>query len=441
MQIRKNLFALLFATFFVQEEANAKKIVIDVDEDVQKVIDSMKGLSISGQMTGIYQSSNLDLKQGDLKNNGTNLTDSELQALDHKDAAGSFSADLIVEKKFNDDEFLHFDLQFANGLGVDAPLQGGGMVNNDIMEDSNNHNDVYLAKAFYERTVHIGDGNRITFDIGKFGVNDFFDVGDENSDQTTQFLNQAIANNGAFDYVQDLEGHGYTYGLRTGIGNDLVQIDLGIFSSDSQLDNISDKYSMLAGLSLMPQIAGNGGVYQIYVFSNRGEYAAFDGEGNLLTSDVDSINTADNLNKNGFGISITQALSDKINMFAKYGKQDDDRDVRHYQDMDESYMVGANFSGEFWSRNDDEIGIAYEVGRLTGNHRKAHEKGYSGFFDRSGGVGAGNYDDETVLEAYYRYALNDHSSISLDAQYISNFYYSKVIGDVQAYAVRFNASF
>lgn len=436
MRLKSKILPLISMLFFA-EEVIAKPIAIDSGY--------LKGTSISGQATVIYQSSNVDLQVGDLKDaNGVNFTEAQLQPYDHRDISGSLSSDIVIEKKFSDDEFFQLDLQFADGLGVDAPLQGGARVNNDIMEDANNRSEFYVARAFYERTIHFSDGNKITVDIGKFAVNDYFDVGSENSDQTTQFLNQSIANSSAFDFAQGLEGHGYTYGVRTGLGNDFMQIDLGFFSSDAKLDNIADKNSIIAGLSVMPTIAGQGGVYQIYVFKNRGEYAAFDDGGNLLSVDGDLIggkNNADNLAKNGFGISATQALSGKINMFAKYGKQDDDRDVRHYNDKDETYVVGANFSGKFWSRSDDEIGVAYEVGRLTGNHRKAHEKGYSGAFDRSGGIGVGNYDDESVIEAYYRYALSGNSSISLDAQHISNFYYSKVIGDASFYAARFNVSF
>ena len=427
--------------------ANAKTIEIEIDDDLQKIISAFKGISISGQMTAIYQTSNLNLTPGDLKDSsGNNLSANQLSNYNHKDGSGSFSADLIVEKKFNDNELFQIDLQFASGQGVDANLHGGAMVNNDIMEDANNHDQVYLARAFYERGFSLSENYNLTFDIGKFGVNDFFDIGDENSDQTTQFLNQAVANNGAFDYVQDLQGHGYTYGSRVGINNDLIGFDLGFFSSDSYPDNINNKYSILAAVTLTPTFGKNlTGKYQLYVFSNKGEYAAFNDNGDFITKNAnsDKINTkdnADNLNKNGFGISITQALSDKINIFGKYGKQDDDRDVRHYQDQDESYMLGANFSGEFWSRENDQIGIACQIGRLTGNHRKAHEKGYNSFFARSG-IGAGNYADEIVLEAYYRLALGNNSSLSFDAQHISNFYYSKKIGGVDFLAARFNVRF
>lgn len=449
MKKRRILPTVACSLFFLGAEAEAKPVTIDIDEDVQKVIDAFKGIEISGQATAIYQSSNLDLKIGDLRNSdNSNRTREELQPYDHKDGAASYSATISVVKKFNENESLNFDLQFANGQGVDAPLQGGAMVNNDIMEDTDNHNEVYVAKAFYERTIPLSKEYNFTYDIGKFGVNDFFDVGDENSDQTIQFLNQAIANNGAFDYVQDLQGHGYTYGVRAGVANDLVGLDLGFFSSDSQLDNINDKHSIIAGLTLTPKFGELEGVYQIYAFSNRGEYAAFDDNGDLVTkndgvnNEINTAGNADTLNKNGFGISITQALSDTINVFGKYGKQDDDRDVRHYQDMDESYMLGFNFSGDLWSRNKDQIGTAFEIGRLTGNHRKAHIKGYSSFFDRDGaGIGQGNYADERVFEIYYRLGLTESTSFSLDFQNISNFNYSKEIGDVQLFAGRFTTLF
>jgi hypothetical protein len=442
MKTKSQILAFIFFILFEIEELYAKKIT---DSGFQKIVDVFQGITISGQATAIYQSSNVDLKAGDLKNaDNSDFTSQEVQAYNHKDAAGTFSADVIVEKKFNENEFLHFDLQFASGLGVDANLQGGAMVNSDVMEDANNHNEIYLAKAFYERKIDLPKGYNITFDIGKFGVNDFFDIGDENSDQTTQFLNQAVVNNAAFDYAQGLDGHGYTYGARAAINNDFLQIDLGFFSSDSYLDNIADKNSIIVGLSLMPEFFGQSGLYQIYAFKNRGEYGSFDDDGNFITQNADNINTENNedtLDKNGFGISITQAINDKINVFAKFGRQDDDRDVRHYNDADESYMVGGNFSGQYWSRKNDEIGVAFATVRLTGNHRKAHEKGYSSLFDRDGGVGAGNYDDETVLEAYYRLGLSKNSSLSFDAQHISNFYYSKLIGNAQFFAARFNASF
>jgi len=411
--------------------------------------DIFKDIEITGQVSAIYQSSSLALKEGDLRNSdGSNITQSDLQTFGHKNRSGSFSTTIGIEKKISEDEFWHIDLQFADGEGVDSNLQGGAMVNNDIMEDVNRPNNIYLARFFYEKIVPLGKDYDFIFDVGRLGVNDFFDVGDENSDQTTQFLNQSISNNGAFDYVQDLKGHGYTYGARAGVFNDLIGYDLGLFSSDSYLDNISEKHSIIAAITITPKFGELEGVYQFYAFSNRGEYASFDGEGNLVTKNdgvnsvINSSSNADSLNKNGFGVSITQELSDKINLFGKYGKQDDDRDARHYQDMDESYMFGANFSGQYWSRSDDEIGIAYEIGRLTGNHRKAHEKGYSSFFNRDGSaIGEGNYADERVVEIYYRLNLTKNVSLSLDFQNITNFYYSRAIDDVQFVAGRFTTLF
>ena len=100
-------------------------------------------------------------------------------------------------------------------------------------------------------------------------------------------------------------------------------------------------------------------------------------------------------------------------------------------------MLGSNFKGGLWNRNDDEIGVAYEIGKLTGNHRKAHEKGYAGFFDReNAGIGSGNYANEEVFEIYYKLALTKSTSFSVDFQNITHFNYSKQIGDVQLLAGR-----
>jgi len=445
-----SLIVVFIFTIF-SSSTRAKTIEIEINDDLQKIINSFKGITISGQAAMTYQTSNLNLDVGDLKNSsGNNLTANELSAFNHKDGAGSFFANLTVKKEFNDNELFQIDIQFANGRGVDANLQGGVLVNSDIKEDPNNHNHAFLAQAFYERIFNLPKDYNLTFDIGKFAVNNFFDIAHEANEN---FLNQAIINNGAFDYAQDLESHGYTYGSRVGLANNFIGFDLGFFSSDSYLDNINDKHSIVAAITLTPTLGQNlAGQYQIYVFSNKGEYAAFNSNGDFLTKNIDtnsdgvidgfnSENNIDSLNKNGFGINIIQNLSDKIGIFSKYGKQDDDRDVRHYQDQDESFMVGVNFNGAFWSRSADEIGIAYQLGRLTGNHRKAHEKGYNSHFNRTGGIGVGNYGDESVIEAYYKLVFGKNTSLIFDAQHISNFYYSKKIGTVNFFAVRFQVFF
>lgn len=406
----------------------------------------MQGWSFSGQSTVIYQSSSLKLKPGQLFHaDGSALSATELAPLQHKSGSATFSADLVVEKRFSDTSFMQLDIQFANGPGVDANLQGGAMVNNDVMEDPAHHNEPYIAKVFYEHEWQIFNDWHVIMDIGKFGVNDFFDVGKDVEDQTSQFINQAINNNGAFDYVQDLEGHGYTYGLRLGVGNELIRLDTAFFSADSYLQNVDKKHSVIMALTFTPEwYPGVKSVYQVYGFGNFGEYARFDNQGNLISKDSSKINTehnADNLTKTGFGLSINHSFPFGVDAFAKYGRQDDNRDVRHYQDMDESYMIGFDVHGEHWRREGDVLGLAFQLGRLTGNHRKAHEKGYTSLFDRSGGIGAGNYADEEVLELYYKFVFNDYVHVSFDYQYINNFYYSKQTHDVHLFAGRLNLSF
>ncbi len=430
MKIKLTLFIILLITqvnVYAQiniESSHEKLQTLSIRvEKIEKRQEIFKNINISGQLTTINQSSSL---------------------AEHQSSSASVSGDIVFEKSINNG-FLYLDVQLASGQGVDASLQGGAMVNNDIMEDANNQNQAYIAKAYYHQELDISRNYRVHFNLGKLGVNDYFDPGIQVSDQSTQFLNQAVNNNGAFDYVQDLSGHGYTYGAHINFESDEWGVDAGVFGSDSYLDNINKKYSTIIGLKWTPAWEyGVRSFYQIYAFSNKGEYGSFNQQGDFQTVDVTKINTnenEDNKNKNGLGINLNHRFINGIDIFAKYGEQDDNRDVRHYQDMDKTYLIGMAIQGNHWKRELDALGFAYEVGQLTGNHQKAHEKGYEGFFDRSQGIGAGNYKDEIVFEMYYRYALNENSSLSLDYQNIKNFNYDKNRTDVNFIATRFNVVF
>lgn len=358
---------------------------------------------------------------------------------EHDKNAQTLSADFAIDKNWSHSSLFAL-LQFASGQGVDAKALGGAMVNNDVMEDPSEPNAIYLAKLFYRHRFALPSGLHLSADLGKVGVNDYFDQALATSDQTTQFLNQAVNNNGAFDFAQGLDGRGYTYGARLGLGNEKWQVDIGAFSSDGNIQNMDKKRSFLLGIKWTPNwVKDKSDLYQLYIFSNEGEYARFEDDGDFVSENQEKINTAsneDSMAKSGIGLSLNHQLHNDLELFAKLGRQDDDRDVRHYQDMDETYLLGLSMKGAFWRRERDTVGIAYEIARLTGNHRKAHEKGYASLFDRSNGIGEGNYGDERVSEIYYRAQINDIFSASLDFQNIENFNYDSRNEDVQFFAIR-----
>lgn len=414
------IFCFQFFSVFATEDTQVNVKTLKRESSFKSFF---KDVDYSGQVTIIDQSSDL----GEHGRNGSTV-----------------SGDFIIDKKLGEAS-VTIDIQFAKGEGIDSEKQGGAMVNNDVMEDPENKNLPYIAKFFYHNNWGTTENYALHLDIGKFGVNDFFDPGLQVSDQTTQFLNQAINNNGAFDYVQDLVGHGYTYGLHMSLENDQWGIDAGLFSADADLGNVESKYSTVVGLKWTPSWApGEQSFYQIFAFKNVGEYGRFTSDGGFTSKDEELINTKDNKDsesKTGYGLNINHAFGNGLDLFCKFGKQDDTKDVRHYQDMDQTYLVGMAVQGHHWSRENDSLGIAYEVGQLTGNHRKAHEKGYASFFDRSEGIGAENYADETVLEVYYRFALNTAASISLDYQNIRNFNYDKSASSAHFMGTRFNYTF
>ena len=129
-----SICGLLFTSATVAAADNSGfEARLDKMEKKTKVENPLEGIEISGQMTSILQSSNLSLKSGML--NTPNYLDYQ-----HKRATGTFTSDLFVEKELSNGDTFFFDIEYANGAGVDAPLQGGAMVNNDVMEDPEKHN-------------------------------------------------------------------------------------------------------------------------------------------------------------------------------------------------------------------------------------------------------------------------------------------------------------
>tara|TARA_Y100000768_G_C23982609_1_gene686748 strand:+ start:961 stop:2118 length:1158 start_codon:yes stop_codon:yes gene_type:complete len=382
-----------------------------------------KELTLGGQMTIIYQTSSIS---------------------EHTSGAATFSGDLFISRELEQGS-IFLDLQYARGAGVDAAQFGGAMVNNDVMQDPEHPEQPYLAKLFYERKFSLKKEHDLTLHIGKFGVNDYFDLSPYADDQTILFLNQAINNSGAFDYAQDLKGHGYTYGWHAEYQYKEWSIDLGHFSANGDLDQINNQFSLLYGLKWRPKGKGElPDLFQVFAFINKGEYGSFDHQGDFLTSDKERINTKENKDRNdkkGVIVNLNYSLSRQVHLFAKFGQQDDNRDVRHYQDMDRSTVIGLLIDAPFKRRPLDALGFALERGELTGNHRKAHERGYQSFFNRSSGIGSGNYKPETVAECFYRYQWDPHFQISLDYQWIHHFNYDRNRADAHFVGSRLHLDF
>ena len=96
----------------------------------------------------------------------------------------------------------------------------------------------------------------------------------------------------------------------------------------------------------------------------------------------------------GWGLSFDQALGNVVGAFLRLAWQNEDAAV-DYQAL---YSGGLNFNGSGWGREADNIGLGYaylEGGNLDLDHTQ-------------------------VIEAYYRFGINDVLAFTADVQYMAD---------------------
>src|SRR5438309_1869877 len=123
---------------------------------------------------------------------------------------------------------LQFDIESASGGGVGDALGLAGFTNVDVVRNPSLGVTPYIARGMIRQIIPLSDETaevdrnplmlasrlpvrRLELRVGKFGINDFFDVNPVASDSHSQFLNWTVVNNGAYDYAADTRG--YTVGF------------------------------------------------------------------------------------------------------------------------------------------------------------------------------------------------------------------------------------
>lgn len=127
------------------------------------------------------------------------------------------------------------------------------------------------------------------------------------------------------------------------------------------------------------------GNYRVYATLD-GSLPSFDDEGNIESDKV--------LQKNafGYGVSIDQQITEKLAVFARYGRHDD----KAYTTV-AAWSAGLQYTGLIPDRGDDVLGLAY--GQVQANGVTGQEK---------------------LAEFYYRVKVNDQIGISPHVQYLVN---------------------
>ncbi|MFI5156007.1 MAG: carbohydrate porin [Chitinophagales bacterium] len=409
------------------------------------------GWSIHFQFTGIIQSH----PEFNAPYAGQNSLDSNAEK------AYSTTATIFLGRKLWKGASIFFNPEMVGGKGIGSTLGIAGFPNGETFRIGSPVTTVYIGRLFLRQHIALGNSeeveafddvnqvrekmpsSRITLNLGKFSLSDFFDNNDVSHDPRNDFLNWALMSNGAYDYAANTRG--YTVGLvaefvkpawALRFGTALMptyangpDLDFHYFKTNSETIEFEKKYS----------IKERKGVFRVLGYFNTSKAPNYDtlvqGYLNGSTNNLDVIyGTNYGGKKYGFGINIQQEISDVTQMFMRLGWNDGHTATWAFAEIDNSISAGIRIFGKGWKRNEDNIGIALLTNGISSGHRNLLNAGGYGFMIGDGKLP--NYARENILEVFYQMKLYSFLWGSLDYQFVSHPAYNADRGPVHVFAAR-----
>ncbi len=388
----------------VEEAEKERKEIKEASKELESIKEKFKNLSVSIGVTGVVQAT---------ANNEDNSDDGNV-------TDGSYSADLEFEADFGrwGTGYIHLEAGGGEGVTDEVPALTG--VNADAGDSDNS---LEVADVWWEFKPLNND--LLTVTVGRLDPTGYFDANEVANDETSQFLADAFVNSIVVEWPD------YTPGFRIQISPiELVDINLGIMSADNDWEDLFDDVFAMAEISVKPKFGDLQGNYRIYGWLNGLDHIEWD---KFKRSGYDE-STTDDENNYGFGISLDQQVPYNITLFARLGFQDSDV-AGVVGGLDEPFgvswmwSVGAQITGNMWARPDDVVGLAVAQAILSDD--------YEDYLKNK------NIDpnDETHLELYYNFHLNDHISLTPDLQLIDSMGGDEDADTVYVFGIRSQINF
>jgi high affinity Mn2+ porin len=361
-------------------------------------------------------------------------------------------------------EFI-FNAEEAGGKGLSAALGMAGFTNLDVVRNPALGQQVYAARYFIHYTVPLTSyrveeqpnpfylqssipRRRLEFTIGKMGLIDFFDLNGVGSDSHLQFTNWAIDNNGAYDYAANTRGYTvaamltyagpkldvrYAEALMPTVANGIdLEADLRRARADNLELDWKPQWFQGKETHIRPLAYLN--------HANMGDYGqAINGylRGVDKTPDITLYRRQGTL-KQGFGLNLEQELPANFRVFLRAGWNEGHHESFAYTEMNSTFAIGAELTGDGWGRKLDQIGSAFETGGISNKHWQYLALGGLGFILGDGRL---NYGRELVSETYYNAHIVSGLYMAAQLSYVDRPGYNRDRGPVVVPGVRAHVDF
>lgn len=321
----------------------------------------------------------------------------------HKPASGdrsqlSWRGDLEVELpggKVGDSEGkAFFHLRAGQGAGLAMP--GGTPVNATAFDvghpDASNAHAI-LAQAWYQLHVPVGEAREhleVTF--GKIDPYGFFDGNEAADKETEQYLNLNFVHNPLLDAGGGavFDSYGFAPGLRLAYVSEVDApitwgVSYGVFATGGGAafsDSFQKPFQILQFDTTQRHFGGLEGHYRLYGWHT--------GRGTVHDGSEES--------QSGWGVSVDQRLGDGVTLWGRFGQSLSGRPL-----YDRALTLGANFSGSYWNRAADSLGVAVAHLAAAGAYRAS-------LTDAAGA--------EQTVELHYNWKATPSLVLTPDYQYI-----------------------
>jgi carbohydrate-selective porin OprB len=137
-------------------------------------------------------------------------------------------------------------------------------------------------------------------------------------------------------------------------------------------------------------------------------------------------------------VNLLQQVSKNARVFSRFGWNEGQHESYAYTEVDQTWQVGGDLSGERWRRKLDKIGVVVVTSALKKDHQDYLRLGGLGFLLGDGGL---NYGRENIFETYYNAHVWRGIYSAFDLQHVNNPGYNRDRGPVLVPSLRFHLDF
>jgi len=358
-----------------------------------------------------------------------------------------------------------YNEESAGGRGLSQALGLAGFTNLDVVRNPNLGLTPYMARVEIHQTIGFTNETlpqargplalatsvplrRLDLRAGKFTLPDILDINSVLSDSHQQFTNWTIDNNGAWDYAADTRG--YTYGAAVEYQDRSWALRYVLALMPTVANGITLDWALRRAheqnmefeirKSLIPH---QDGVLRLLAYGNNAHMGLYRDavnqylDGHTPTPEITSVEKFGAL-KYGVDLNAEQNLTSNLRIAGRFGWNEGQHESFAYTEVDQTFILGADYAGSYWRREQDKIGVAFATNAIKKDHQNYLKYGGLGFLLGDGRL---NYAREDILEAYYNAHAWRGLYFAFGNSVIAHPGYNKDRGPVDVQSVRLHLEF